>query len=383
MPFQKVLLLLLDSVGVGALPDAADYHDAGAATLQHVIASQQPSLPHLERLGLLAAAGLPSAPPEAIYGRCASLSRGKDSIVGHWEIMGEVTRVPFETYPDGFPPEIIDAFVALTGCGGVLGNCAASGTEIIARLGPAHQRSGWPIVYTSADSVFQIAAHEDVVPVATLYDWCQKMRGWFDGHGIGMGRVIARPFIGEPGQYTRTARRHDYAAAPTQPTYLEMLAAAGVPALSIGKPYDIFLGRGFEAVRKTSSNADGLAETLDALPGARGLIFTNLVDFDMLWGHRRDAKAYAAGLEEVDRAIPAILDALGDDGLLIVTADHGCDPCHRGTDHTREYIPFLLWHQGVEPRALGTRSTFADVGATVLQALGVQAPGPGKSIWED
>ena len=383
MPFKKVLLLLLDSVGVGALPDAADYNDLGAATLQHVIAAQQPALPNLERLGLLVAAGLPSAPPAAIYGRCASLSRGKDSIVGHWEIMGEVTRVPFETYPDGFPPEIIDAFVSLTGCGGVLGNCAASGTEIIARLGPEHQRTGWPIVYTSADSVFQIAAHEEVVPIETLYDWCEKMRHWFDSHDIGMGRVIARPFVGEAGSYTRTARRHDYAAAPTQPTYVEALDAAGVPALSIGKPYDIFLGRGFDTVQKTASNADGIAKTLAALEYAKGLIFTNLVDFDQLWGHRRDAAAYAAGLEEVDRAIPTILDALGEDGLLVIAADHGCDPCHHGTDHTREYIPFLLWHKGVESRNLGTRSSFADVGATILQALGVKAPGPGKSIWEE
>lgn len=383
MPFQKVLLLLLDSVGVGALPDADAYGDVGAATLQHVVTTQQPALPNLEKLGLLAAAGLPSAAPEAVYGRCASLSRGKDSIVGHWEIMGELTRVPFETYPDGFPPEIIDAFVSLTDCGGVLGNCAASGTEIIARLGPEHQHTGRPIVYTSADSVFQIAAHEEVVPVETLYRWCELIRDWFDSHDIGMGRVIARPFVGEPGNYTRTERRHDYAAAPSQPTYIEKLADAGIPTLSIGKPYDIFLGRGFDAVQKTANNADGIAKTLAALQSAEGLIFTNLVDFDMLWGHRRDAAAYAAGLEEVDRAIPALQEALGEDGLLIVTADHGCDPCHHGTDHTREYIPFLLWHKGVTARDLGTRSTFADIGATVLDALGAKAPTPGKSIWEE
>lgn len=382
MKAKKVLLLLLDSVGAGALPDAADYGDAGAATLPHVMEACHPSLPNLERLGLLAANGLPSAPPAAVYGRCASLSRGKDSIVGHWEIMGEVTKVPFETYPDGFPAEIIDAFVAGTGCEGVLGNCAASGTEIIARLGAEHQRTGWPIVYTSADSVFQIAAHEDVVPIETLYQWCQVARDWFDSHGIGMGRVIARPFVGEPGNYTRTARRHDYAATPKQPTYLDALMHAGVPALSIGKPYDIFVGRGFTGVQKTVSNADGIAKTLAALPAAEGLIFTNLVDFDMLWGHRRNAPAYAAGLEEVDRALPFLMEALGDNGLLVVTADHGCDPCFRGSDHTREYIPFLLWHAGVEPRALGTRKTFADVGATILDALGVAAPAPGHSIWE-
>ena len=198
-----------------------------------------------------------------------------------------------------------------------------------------------------------------------------------------MGRVIDRPFVGQPGSYTRTARRHDYAAVPKSATYLDALAAAGVPALSIGKPWDIFLGRGFAGVQKTVSNADGIARTLAALPEARGLIFTNLVDFDMLWGHRRDAAAYAAGLEEVDCAIPALQEALGEDGLLIITADHGCDPTWRGTDHTREYIPFLVWHRGVAPRDLGVRGTYADVGATVLEALGVPAPGPGRSIWAD
>jgi len=380
MKFRRVLLLLLDSAGAGALPDAAEYGDAGAATLLHVLHTMQPRLPHLEKLGLHAALGLPSAAPEAVYGRCASVSRGKDSIVGHWELMGEVTTVPFETYPDGFPAEIIRAFVEGTGCGGVLGNCTASGTEIIARLGAEHQRSGRPIVYTSADSVFQIAAHEDVVPVKTLYRWCEYARGWFDAQGIGMGRVIARPFVGEPGSYTRTARRHDYAAAPHGVTYVELLATAGIPVFSIGKPYDIFLGRGFSGVRKTVSNTDGIVATLETLPKAEGLIFTNLVDFDMLWGHRRDAAAYAAGLEEVDRALPALMDALGDDGLLVITADHGCDPTYTGTDHTREYIPFLLWHRGIEPADLGTRPTFADVGATILDALGVDAPAPGRSI---
>ena len=382
MRFRKVLLLLLDSAGAGALPDAADYGDAGAATLPHVLTTLQPQLPQLEKLGLRTVLGMPSAAPEAVYGRCASISRGKDSIVGHWELMGEVTTVPFETYPNGFPDEIIRAFVDGTGCGGVLGNCAASGTEIIAQLGPEHQRTGWPIVYTSADSVFQIAAHEDVVPVETLYRWCEIARGWFDAQGVGMGRVIARPFIGTPGNYTRTARRHDYAAAPHSATYIELLADAGVPVFSIGKPYDIFLGRGFSGVRKTVSNTDGIAATLEALPEAEGLIFTNLVDFDMLWGHRRDAASYAAGLEEVDRALPALMDALGDDGLLVITADHGCDPTYTGTDHTREYIPFLLWHRGIEPADLGTRPTFADVGATILDALGVDAPAPGRSIWK-
>ncbi len=377
--YKTVLLLLLDSVGAGALPDAAQYGDAGAATLQHVLALQ-PQIPHLRRLGLCNIEGLTDfgtdPAPTGVYGRCASVSRGKDSIVGHWEIMGVPTQRPFEVYPDGFPQEILDEFCARTGAQGVLGNCAASGTEIIARLGEEHQRTGWPIVYTSADSVFQIACHEETVPVPELYRWCEQARQMFDARGIGMGRVIARPFIGEPGAYTRTARRHDYAAVPPQKTFLEVLVEQGVPTLSIGKPYDLFAARGFSrGQEKTADNSDGMEKTLAALRrGETGLLFTNLVDFDMRWGHRRDAASYAAGLEEVDTWLPQAMDALGDDGLLLITADHGCDPTHTGTDHTREYIPLLAWSRRLAPGPCGTRPTFADVGATALRALGVTAP---------
>ena len=381
---KKALLLLLDSVGVGCLPDAADYGDDGAATVPHVLAAHpELDLPNLRRLGLFRLPGLEGfsrgQAPEAVYGRLASVSRGKDSIVGHWELMGQPTAVPFLTYPDGFPGELIDAFCKRTGLPGVLGNCVASGTAIIDALGPEHERTGLPIVYTSADSVFQIAAHESVIPVSTLYRICSQARALFDESGIGIARVIARPFVGAPGSYTRTARRHDYAAVPPGPTDLERLADFGIPVHSVGKPVDIFSGRGFSSSEKTENNADGLAKTLRAVQERDGLIFANILDFDMLWGHRRDVRGYAQGLAEVDAALPAIMDAL-DGGLLIVTADHGCDPTWHGTDHTREYIPGLIWRRGIAPRDFGTRETFADVGATLLAYFGAPPAPVGTSI---
>lgn len=380
---KKALILLLDSVGVGALPDAAEYGDDGAATVPHVLAAfPDLPIPNLRKLGLCAIDGLQALSrgetPIAVHGRCASVSRGKDSIVGHWELMGQPTEIPFLTYPDGFPDELIAAFCDRVGVSGVLGNCVASGTEIIERLGAAHEKSGLPIVYTSADSVFQIAAHESVVPVETLYDWCEKARALFDESGIGIARVIARPFVGVPGAYERTANRHDYAAAPPAPTALDLLRAAGVRVHSVGKPFDIFCGRGFSSVEKTQNNTDSLAKTLRAVREREGLIFANILDFDMVWGHRRNVRGYAEGLAEVDAALPALMDALGD-GLLIVTADHGCDPTWHGTDHTREYIPALLWHRGIAPRDFGTRPTFADVGATVLRWFGL-VPASGQSL---
>ena len=387
MPFSKVLVLLLDSVGVGALPDAADYGDAGAATVPHVLqAFPELDVAALRRLGLTAIDGLASVAdgtaPEAVYCRCKERSKGKDSIVGHWELMGEITPSPFLTFPNGFPEELLAEFCRRTGAPGVLGNCTASGTQIIAELGAEHAATGKPIIYTSADSVFQIAAHEEVIPVPTLYDWCQKARALFDERGLRLGRVIARPFVGTPGNYTRTANRHDFAAVPAQRTVPDLLMEAGVPTHSIGKPIDIFAGRGFSSFERTSCNAEGLALAGTAAETRNGLIFTNILDFDSRWGHRRDAAAYGRGLEEVSRALPGIQQALGEDGLLIVTADHGCDPTFHGTDHTREYIPVLLWHKGITPKNAGTRETFADVGQTVLKALGVSAPAelPGTSI---
>ena len=387
MMIRNILLLLLDSVGVGALPDAADYGDAGAATVPHVLeAFPDLKIPNLRRLGLCHLDGMEAfrdeTEPEAIYCRLASRSRGKDSIVGHWELMGEITPAPFLTFPEGFPQELLREFCRRTGAPGVLGNCPESGTAIIARLGAEHQATGKPIVYTSADSVFQIACHEDVVRVPELYRWCEIARDLFDEMGLKLGRVIARPFVGEPGNYTRTANRHDYAATPASRTVLDVLVDAGVPVHSIGKPVDIFAGRGFTSREKTACNAQTLALAAQAAREREGLIFANVLDFDQLWGHRRDVAGYAHGLEEVSDALPAIQEALGEDGLLIVTADHGCDPTYTGTDHTREYIPALIWRKGIHPENKLTRDCFADVGQTILKVLGVEAPKelPGISI---
>lgn len=382
--FQRVLLLLLDSVGVGALPDAADYGDAGAATVQHTLASQPGlTLPNLEALGLMTLPGLtPFATGEPVigrYGRCLELSRGKDSIVGHWEIMGAVTEQPFDTFPQGFPEGLLQSVRETIGRD-VLDGGVASGTEIIARLGKEHQETGFPILYTSADSVLQLAAHEEVVPLSTLQTWCEDLRRMVDASPYHIGRVIARPFLGSPGDYTRTPNRHDYAAVPPTVTDLELLTGAGIPIHSIGKPADIFPEAEFTTTRKTSDNFEGMAAARDALSEKDGLIFVNLLDFDMKWGHRRDADAYAAGLKALDDFIPELLSAMDGKTLLIVTADHGCDPCHTGTDHTREHIPFLLYYHGVTPGPLGLRETFADIGATVLSALGGPAPALGTSV---
>ena len=366
----KVILIVTDSLGVGAMPDAAQYGDAGADTFGHIWRHCGGlEIPNLLRLGWGNIDGtsftdLAVAAPEGCFGKAAELSRGKDTTTGHWEIAGLRTEVPFKTYPNGFPQEFMDAYQKAIGIE-CLGNYPASGTEIIARLGEEHQKTGFPIVYTSADSVFQIAAHEDVVPVETLYRWCEAARTLFDENGTGIGRVIARPFIGTPGHYTRTARRHDYAAVPPGQTMLDLLQAHGIPTHAVGKPFDIFAGRGFSSSEKTVNNADGLAKTLAAVRAREGLIFANILDFDMVWGHRRNVRGYANGLAEVDQALPGLMEALGD-GLLIVTADHGCDPTWRGSDHTREYIPALIWHRGIAPRNLGTRRTFADIGATLL-----------------
>ena len=382
--FKKVLLFLLDSVGVGALPDADQYGDAGAATVQHTLtALPELSLPNLEALGLMAIPGLESfstgVSPVGRYGKCLELSRGKDSIVGHWEVMGVPTELAFDTFPQGFPKALMDAFSQAIGRP-ILGNEVASGTEIIARLGPEHQKTGAPIVYTSADSVFQIAAHEDVVPVPLLYQWCEIARKLVDDMGYGVGRVIARPFVGQPGAYTRTANRHDYAAIPPLKTDLELLTECGIPIHSIGKPVDIFPEASFSSRVKTADNFEGMAAAKAALAEKDGLVFVNLLDFDMKWGHRRDVHAYGDGLKAFDDFLPEIMGAMDAEILLVITADHGCDPCYTGTDHTREHIPFLLWHPGITPGPLGIRETFADVGATILDALGCPAPKVGTSV---
>lgn len=382
--FDKVLLCLLDSVGVGALPDAERYGDKGAATVQHTLAADPTlKLPNLEALGLMRIPGMEQfstgIEPVGRYGKCLEKSKGKDSIVGHWEVMGVPTVRAFDTFPEGFPQKLLDAFSEQIGRP-LLGNEVASGTEIIDRLGEEHQRTGAPIVYTSADSVFQIAAHEETVPVPLLYQWCEIARKLVDNMGFGVGRIIARPFVGQPGNYTRTANRHDYAAVPPEKTDLEILTEHGVALHSIGKPADIFPEARFTSRQKTSDNFEGMAAAKQALAEKDGLIFVNLLDFDMKWGHRRDVSAYGAGLKAFDDFLPQLMEAMDERTLLVVTADHGCDPCHTGTDHTREHIPFLLWHRGITPGPLGLRETFADIGATILDALGCPTAASGVSV---
>ena len=382
----RFVVLVADSVGVGALPDAGRYGDEGSDTLGNVSrAVGGLSLPVLGRLGLgnvVAVEGVPPlAHPEASWGRMAERSPGKDTLTGHWEMMGVPLDEPLALFPRGFPPEVIDPWLRATGAPGVLGNRAASGTAIIEELGEEHQRTGKPIVYTSADSVFQVAAHEETVPLQTLYAWCQEARRILDP--LRVARVIARPFVGRPGAWQRTYNRRDLAMPPPRPTVLERLAEAGVPVVGVGKIGDIFDRRGLSEDVHTAGNADGLRRTAEVLGRMeRGLLFVNLVDFDMLWGHRNDVRGYARGLEEMDRGLGPVLDALRPGDLLALTADHGCDPTTPSTDHSREHVPLLVRSPGREGVPLGTRATFADLGATVAGYFGVAA-GSGTSFLEE
>jgi len=382
--FRRAVLITLDGVGAGALPDAAQYGDAEASTLLHVAeVCGGLDLPTLQRLGLgniLPLPGVPAAArPAAGYGKMRERSAGKDTTTGHWELAGVVRDLPFPTYPHGFPKEVIAAFSRETGLE-PLGNIAASGTEIIRRLGEEHLRTGRPIVYTSADSVFQIAAHEEVIPVERLYRICRTARRILDPWGI--ARVIARPFAGRGAtDFHRTPRRHDFSMPPTSPTLLDNLQQNGLPVIGVGKIGDIFAGKGVSESIYTESNADGMARTLGALAGLdKGLVFTNLVDFDMLYGHRRDPAGFGATLREFDRWLPRLLKALGETDLLLITADHGCDPTTPGTDHTREYVPLLAWHRRLGAGvSLGTRGSFADVAATLAAVFSV-ASSAGESF---
>jgi phosphopentomutase len=320
----------------------------------------------------------PAARPSASWGRMAERSPGKDTLTGHWEMMGVPLAEPLALFPHGFPPEVLDPWIAATGVPGVLANRVASGTQIIEELGEEHQRTGKPIVYTSADSVLQVAAHEETVPLETLYAWCREARRILDP--LRVARVIARPFVGAPGAYRRTYNRKDFSMRPPRPTVLERLAAARVPVIGVGKIGDIFDRRGMAEDVHSEGNADGLRRTAGILGRMdRGLLFVNLVDFDMLWGHRNDAPGYARGLEEMDRGLPAVLAALREGDLLAITADHGCDPTTPSTDHSREYVPLLVKVPGREGAPLGTRETFADLGATVAEFFGVE-PGEGRSF---
>jgi len=379
MLIQRVVLMILDGVGVGELPDADLYGDAGSNTLAHTArAVGGLNLPHLNRLGLgriAPVAGLDPVPaPAGCYGRMAERSPGKDTMTGHWEMAGLILERAFPVYPHGFPPEVIRPFEARIGRR-VLGNRPASGTVIIEELGVEHLTTGRPIVYTSADSVFQIAAHEGVIPVEELYRMCAIARELLVGeHAV--GRVIARPFTGTPGAFRRTPRRRDFPLPPPRPTLLDRLTAQGLDVVAVGKVYDIFAGRGITRAVPAAGNAELFTRTMEALSATRaGLVLTNLVDFDTLYGHRNDAAGFAAALEDFDRRLPELLGTLTGNDLLIITADHGCDPTTPGTDHSREYVPLLVHGPGLRAGVdLGTRETFADVGATVAEIFGVEVP---------
>jgi len=375
----RFVILVIDSCGAGALPDAAEYGDEGANTLGNMARRVGGlHLPTLESWGLgnlTEIAGCPpSGAPRASFGTMAELSRGKDTATGHWEMVGVVLEKGFATFPHGFPPELMEEWLRLSGAPGYLGNKPASGTEIIEELGPQHLATGWPIVYTSADSVFQIAAHEQRVPLATLYKWCEAARTV--GTKYGIARVIARPFIGEPGKFVRTYNRRDFSQPPPPGTVLDLLAQAGVQVVGVGKIPDIYDGRGIARSVHTEGNADGLRKTEELL-GDLGpsLLFVNLVDTDMLYGHRRDPVGYARAMEEIDRALPGIASTLRSDDVLVITADHGNDPTFPGSDHTREQVPVLAYSpRRTHGSGLGVRESFADLGATVAEYFGVKAP---------
>jgi len=385
MVFKKIGLIVLDSVGIGEQPDSPLFGDAGVNTLGNIALAVPLRLPNLQRLGLGNIAplkGIPAADkPLAYYGKMREVSAGKDTMTGHWELMGLHVTVPFKTYPDGFPPELIRRFEQETGRR-VLGNKPASGTEILAELGEEQMRTGAWIVYTSADSVFQIAAHEEAIPLEELYRACEIARRLTSEEEYAVGRVIARPYTGRPGSFVRTANRRDYAVKPPGKTVMNQLEEAGLDCIAIGKINDIYSGEGVTEAVPTKSNADGIAKTVEILRREfRGLAFTNLVDFDSLYGHRRDPQGYASALEQFDRGLPDIMACIGENDLLIITADHGNDPTHTGTDHTREYVPLIVYNPRFSsPGPLGIRETFADLGQTIADNFGLPGTGNGASF---
>lgn len=380
---ERVFLIVLDSFGIGALPDAAAYGDAGANTLRSIRTSDKFAADNLARLGLFNIDGLTGgvSAPIGAYARTTEASNGKDTIIGHWEMCGVISDHDMPTYPNGFPKEILDEFSRRTGRG-VLCNLPYSGTAVIADYGREHIETGKWIVYTSADSVFQIAAHESIVPIEELYRACEIAREILQGeHGV--GRVIARPFEGEH-PFTRTARRHDYALLPPHETTLDLVKKAGMDVISVGKISDVFAGQGVTKAVKTSGNTDGMAKTLEVQASDfKGFAFINLVDFDMIYGHRRDIDGYAAAIAEFDRWLPEFMKNMREKDVLMITGDHGCDPGYSGTDHTREYTPLLVLGKHIAPRNLGVRGSFADIGASICEMLGIENTVAGESFWKE
>jgi phosphopentomutase len=372
--FERIVWIVLDSVGVGEMPDAAAYGDSGSDTVGNIARKRGLNVPNLCRLGLGNLKQIPelpkAAPAEAAFGRCTLASPGKDTTTGHWEMAGIHLEKPFPLFPHGFPREMMTAFERRIGRG-TLGNKAASGTEIMEELGAEHMRTGSPIVYTSADSVFQIAAHEDIIPIPELYRICDIAREMLRGP-LEVGRVIARPFVGTPGKFVRTPNRHDYAVPPPKGMLLDRLEERGVGIYSVGKISDVFLGRGITRQAKTKSNADGMQKTLDAMAGfPKGLVFVNLVDFDSQFGHRNDVEGYGRALEEFDGWIPSLEAAMQPKDLAIFTAHHGCDPTTPSTDHSREYTPLLVFGREAKYDIdLGLRPTLSDIGQTVAENFG-------------
>ncbi|OCT12464.1 phosphopentomutase [Paenibacillus pectinilyticus] len=386
MRFERISLIVLDSVGIGELPDAEQFGDLGAHTLGHIAEKVSGfALPHLQQMGLGNIADIQGVPavdtPEGYYGKMAEVSVGKDTMTGHWELMGLRISTPFKVFPDGFPEALISQFEQETGRK-VIGNKPASGTEILDELGEEQMKTGAWIVYTSADSVFQLAAHEEIIPLEELYRACEIARRLTMQDEFAVGRVIARPYLGTPGAFKRTPNRHDYAVKPPEPTVMNHLKDAGWDVIAIGKINDIFDGEGVTQATSTKSNLDGIQKTIEVLGTSfKGLAFTNLVDFDSLYGHRRDPEGYGRALEEFDAYLPQLKAGLGPKDLLILTADHGNDPVHAGTDHTREYVPVLLYSPSFEnTESVGIRGTFADLGATIADNFGLEPTKNGESF---
>ena len=387
MTDRRVFVIVIDSCGCGDAPDAKAFGDEGANTLKTISGAAGFDTPVMKQMGLFNMDGADYAcgveAPTGCYGRMIERSMGKDTTIGHWEIAGIVSKHPLPTYPDGFPDEVIDEFVRLTGRN-VLCNKPYSGTEVIVDYGAEHMKTGALIVYTSADSVFQIAAHEDVVPVDELYGYCETARKLLTGrHGV--GRVIARPFTGTEGNFTRTPRRHDFSLMPPAQTMMDALIEAGYDTYGVGKIYDIFAGKGIQHTVRTENNADGMDKTLEfEKEDFKGLCFVNLVDTDMIYGHRRDIEGYARAVSEVDSALAVFKERMRDDDILMITADHGCDPGYSGTDHTREMVPLLVYGKKIKSGInLGTRTSYSDVAATILDIFGLKRVTEGTSFWDE